>query len=116
MLEVGAGRSYVALTYQHIGDDLSVTITGGNRPHIGAVAFAYSVGNTISVQTLSAPNHKEAELAANAAKEICQATGHAVLVSCGIHIDHASSEEIDILCCHTKSLQTQLLSKLSPAI
>ena len=116
MLEVGVGRSYVALTYQHIGDDLSVAITGGTRPHIGAVAFSYFVGNTISVQTLSAPNHKEAELAANAAREICQATGRAVLVSCGIHIDHAASEEIDVLCRHAKSLQTQLLSKLSSKI
>ena len=86
------------------GRDLSMTITGGTEPHIGAVAIGigrlpderpmqYSAG----VSVITVPDHKDDVVAKMAAKELADALHANVTVSCGIHIDDATKEELILL-------------------
>ena len=43
------------------------------------------------------PGHKDAEVAAAVARRLCIATGEAVSVAAGIHIDDATPEQIEVL-------------------
>lgn len=96
-----SGRITVRMRSIRMGRDLCIAIYGGDREHIGAVALALSrpslddpgrVSATASV--LAAGGHKEDLLARRVALELAAGLDAAVSVSCGIHLDNASSEEI----------------------
>lgn len=85
-----------------LGRDLSVLCTGGSRPHIGgcamAVPYEKANGYSAAVSALAAPGHRDADLAARMAKQICQRTGRIVFVQCGIHYDNLTPEDLRDLC------------------
>ena len=80
---------------RRIGQDLLVTITGGDRPHIGAAALGHrDAPGTV----LTLAGHRETDLALDAVERLRPIVPAGVLVSCGIHVDGAGGEEIRILC------------------
>lgn len=83
------------------GDGLTVTMTGGTRPHIGAVAIAVprpsladprAVSATTSVYTLI--GHKDDELAKTAADLICRSLNCVTVVVAGFHLNDATPADI----------------------
>ncbi|WNY23667.1 hypothetical protein MmiHf6_09800 [Methanimicrococcus hongohii] len=90
------GRLTLVLEEREVGVDLSVTLTGG-KAHIGAAALAYvdkETGRT-TASVISAPGHKEEEIALYGAKAISKDTKKTVLFAVGIHLDEISLEEIE---------------------
>ncbi|MDV0445314.1 hypothetical protein MmiAt1_08850 [Methanimicrococcus sp. At1] len=90
------GRLTLVLEGQDVGNDLLVTLTGG-KAHIGAAALAYPDKETgrITASVMSAPGHKEEEIALYGAKTISKETNKTVLFAAGIHLDDISAEEIE---------------------
>ena len=106
----------VRLTAILMGDDLSVTISGGGKPHIGAVALAVPTPSqhtpgkiNASVSVLTLTGHREDDLARQAADSLARALKRIVVVCCGIHQDAATQEEIQAFITMTNSL-VRLLS------
>lgn len=91
-LEARRGRLHLRLTAHFLGQDLCVTLSGGDRPHIGAVALGQS-GAAASV--ISLPGHREDALARRLAQELATETQTTVCLACGIHLDHIRPEEIE---------------------
>ncbi|WP_027723258.1 hypothetical protein [Maridesulfovibrio zosterae] len=84
-----------------MGNDLCVSIGGGDKSHIGAVALAISHRALsgcdkidASVSLLTVTGHKEDELARKVAYKLAVEFNCTVSVSCGIHLDGASIQEI----------------------
>ena len=94
MLDVGEGRSALRLELRAVGRDRLLLITGG-AAHAGAVSLAEPGDDAPRVRTLTAGTHREGPLSAEAAADLCRATGRAVVVVAGIHIDDARPEEIE---------------------
>lgn len=114
----GQGEHLLEATVTLCGTDIAVIIAGGTRQHIGAVALAEprkslahdGVSATASVLCLT--GHKEDLWARSAALEIaasCQAT---TVVSVGIHIDNATSGDLENF---TKNFQ-QLLADIKATL
>ncbi|MCL2493325.1 MAG: hypothetical protein FWF33_04705 [Clostridiales bacterium] len=98
-----------------VGNDIQITVGGGERDHIGAVALAEPsvtvhpvTGEAVSlaagetsgfsrIQLLSAAGHKDAAIAQMFAGAFCGTFQVNVAVVAGVHVDHATDEEIDIL-------------------
>ena len=107
---------------QPVGDDILATVTGGTRPHVGAVALAEPAeashpvtGEPLKrtsgkVSILTAEGHKDAVIAEMFAKKLCEKYGVNVCVSAGVHVDDASREEIDLLVENAKTLLEMLIS------
>jgi oxalate decarboxylase/phosphoglucose isomerase-like protein (cupin superfamily) len=116
IIRQGVGRARVELQWSLAGDDLLILISGGERAHIGAVALSYPCqgtrGQTVTTSLLTAPGHKEGELAYQCAERLCRALGHTIQVTCGIHIDDAAQEEIGIICENVQALQDRLMQIL----
>jgi len=91
------GRVSLRLTAVQAGADWVVAIYGGDRPHVGAVALAYPSNGAPLAQSLSLPDHREGELAQATAATLASALGAAVSVSCGVHLDGATREEIALV-------------------
>lgn len=77
-----------------MGSDYLFVITGG-KAHIGATATAYWAKEGLKCQLVELPHHKEGELAKNCALYAANILKSTVVVSIGIHIDHATKEQIN---------------------
>ncbi len=96
-LHLHRGRISLRLRTLRLGDDLSLTLTGGDKEHLGAVALAAPQPDrdgsaTASVLTL--PGHREDLLARRLALRLAATLGIAVSVACGIHIDAPTPREL----------------------
>ena len=100
------GRVKLAIVGRWIGpEDVVIELTGGDHPHIGAVALAQlrpslknpnEVSGTTSV--LTCLGHQEDDLARGMASRIAKQAKMNTVVICGIHLDDISEEEIrDVL-------------------
>lgn len=87
-----------------IGPDVLVSIWGGERPHIGAVAAAQprpSLADpsitSATASVLTYPGHKEDEVVKFASQELAAALDANVVVTAGIHWDDLTPEAIAII-------------------
>ena len=94
MISAGEGRYSVRLQSHKVGNDRLVMITGGEKEHIGSATLIEAKGH---LQTISKKGHKDHVVSERMANIIYDKTGKDLLVVCGIHIDNASKEEIDLL-------------------
>jgi len=89
-------RHQVKLESQKIGEDLLVVLTGGEKPHCGAVALALPSKIT-SCSVISVPEHKDGDIAKPLAEKIAKKTGKKVVLVAGIHVDNATPNDIRTL-------------------
>ncbi len=109
----------VTLTATRQGADLCVSLSGGDSGHIGAVALAQPRPSLADPEKISASTsvitvcgHKEDRLACEVAEQIAQKINGIVTVSCGIHIDDASQNQIGQIVEIVRRLVAELLEKL----
>lgn len=95
------GKYSVQAVVYTCGEDLSVTICGGTKPHVGAAALGVPYPSltgdgtvSASVSVLCAAGHKEDELVRETAKQLASRFCCNVAVSAGIHIENASAQDI----------------------
>ncbi len=85
----------VRLRTERMGDDLCVTVCGGDRPHIGSVAVAEpreslrGGGRSATVSTINYPGHKDDAVANAVAHAAAARLGCRTVVLCGLHYDGA---------------------------
>ena len=101
------------------GDDIVITVGGGDRYHTGAVAIAYqypSIKNpsrmTTTTSIITIPGHKEDEIARSAALILSQKKNRTVTIAVGLHIDHASPKDIDQLVINFNLLIKDILDSI----
>jgi len=92
-LSVGEGRYCIELRYYPVGRDRLFIVTSAQKGHIGAVTLAETRG----LQTLSKSGHRDDVVSQSVAEILHTALGEDIAVVCGIHIDHATKEEIETL-------------------
>jgi gallate decarboxylase subunit D len=111
-----SGRIGITLHAVRLGNDLLVGIYGGDRPHIGAVAVGVpgpagdsGQPRTAEASVIALAGHREDQVARDAARRIALETGSVVSVSCGIHLDDISAEEIACVCGLVEELTGDLI-------
>lgn len=108
MIEVGEGRYRVMLRSYDIGADQLLLITGGEEEHIGAATL---IEKNSPLATLKKQGHKEHYISETIAQRVYDQTKKDLLVVCGIHINRATAEEIDILIDNAKTCVDLFLKK-----
>ena len=115
-LNIERGRLNINTKAFLVGDDLCVIISGGDIPHIGCVTLSVprpslSNKNEISATTsiLNLIGHKDDEAAKYVSQTLSSRLNKHVVVTCGIHVDDITTEEIDIAICILKELTTLLI-------
>ena len=114
-----SGRVSISVTAIFMGNDLNISLYGGDTPHIGAVALAQprpSLHNTeqssSTCSVLAITGHKEDELARALALDLSKKLEVAVCVACGIHLNKISPEEIGLVLEICDRLTAKLLTTL----
>lgn len=100
----GKDRYMVSAKVICCGSDLSVTITGGDTPHVGAVALGcfppegFGVeGRGATVSVVCALDHRDDVVARDVAKKLATVFKCNVSITVGVHLDDATPEEIRLL-------------------
>jgi len=104
-VSAGEGRLHVTLDVSSTdGEGACAFLYGGDLPHVGGVALA-APGPEVHGEHLSScdlwqvtvPGHKDVEAAALVARRLCKAIGAPVSVTCGVHVDAATPEDLSSL-------------------
>ncbi len=108
----------IELKAEHIGNDYCVMISGGDIPHIGAVAIAQprpSLQNeeitSASASVISVVGHKEDLLAHAVSLRLAALLNCVVCVTCGIHIDDVKPNQIHVIQKQVDSLIDALIEQ-----
>lgn len=117
---VEKGRIKINMKAILIGEeDLCVIISGGESPHIGCVTMSVprpslSEPNIISSTTsvLNLVGHKDDEAARYVSHELSSRLNKNVVVTCGIHLDNITQEEIKVTMELLNKLTEQLISSV----
>jgi len=119
-VSTGSGRLDISARAFWVGPDLVVMITGGELPHVGAVAMAAPrpsladparTSSTASVFTY--PSHKEDRLAQAIAELLSARMETRVVVTAGCHWDGLEPEGIKQVSANGRRLGELLLEALA---
>ena len=115
----GEGLFKVEVLAVLCGKDLSLTISGGEKHHIGAVALAVprpSLSDpqkiSSSASVLTVVSHKEDELARQVALMLAASLNCTVTAAVGIHIDNAAEKDIGVLSANCFAALKEITAKL----
>ena len=118
-LTLEKGRIKVNLKAFEIGKDLCVIVSGGDSPHIGAVtlsiprpSLADSKNSSATTSVLSLIGHKDDEAARYVSHTLSSRLNKNIVVTCGIHADNITSEEIKDVISLLKELTDMLVGKI----
>ncbi|PNX48984.1 MAG: hypothetical protein BV459_01110 [Thermoplasmata archaeon M11B2D] len=94
MITSGRGRYTVWLHRHHIGDDLVYFLGGGEQPHVGGVVIAQP---GMKVKAIRLTGHYDDIVLQPIAQAACKKYNKKVVAIGGVHVDHATTKEIDQL-------------------
>jgi gallate decarboxylase subunit D len=101
MITSGSGKYRVWLEKHQVGSDLVYILGGGQQPHVGGIVLCEPGKPS---QIVSRQGHLDTIVLTLLAEAACQKYHQAIVVVGGIHIDHASKEEIDVLVQNCRAL------------
>jgi hypothetical protein len=85
---------------QKVGSDNLIIVTGGTKPHIGAVVTATFDAGKVNIVSHGLPHHREEDLFVELAKVWCSTFQRNTVLLGGIHIDKATRQQIiDLVDC-----------------
>lgn len=113
----GSGRVGVSLIMLDTGKGWVGSLTGGESPHVGGIVLAVPrpslSGNgaaSCDLYSVPVPGHLDNEVGRGVAKALCESLGTTVALSSGIHLDHASLDELRAIQANCTSAQDHFLS------
>jgi len=109
---IDEGKFKVTLQAITSGDDLTVIIGGGVKPHIGSVVIASpNKSNNVKYTIWTEEGHKDNVIAEDVATELIKKFdfNKNVVVIAGLHIDNATKEDINRLVKNSNILVENLL-------
>jgi hypothetical protein len=105
-----------------VGDDLVVSIGGGERPHVGCVVLAQPTPSktrserwSASCSVLTIPPHKEESIARGVAARIVETLGRVTVVTAGVHEDNIDADAIATYLRLGEELAEKLVEHLTEA-
>lgn len=122
LVRVASGDHHLLATACFAGDDVVVTIGGGQKPHVGCVVIAQphpsAADPTLQSCTssvISIPPHREESIARHVAETLARTLGVVVVVAAGVHSDGLTRGGIATFLRLGRRLARELAQKLLQA-
>lgn len=106
MRQAGTGRHIVFLEEKEIGDEIVLFLYGGEKPHAGVIVVAEPGKDTKVFKTDE--HHKDDVVAVPIAEKKCSTSGKKVVCLAGIHIDNATTEDINTIIQNCKDIEKEV--------
>ena len=110
----GSGKFLIEAYALPCGRDWTVSVFGGELPHVGAVSLGQyePVRESATVSTVTVHTHRDDVIAANFAKRLAAGLKCTVTVSVGIHVDSAGASELAALTTNCEDCLQALLKEM----
>ena len=102
-----------------MGEDICLTLCGGEQEHIGAVAVAQPrpsladpARTSATASVIALPGHQEDMLARELALKVAATLNVTVCVACGIHLRHPAPAVLDEALAASRGLVDDFLAKM----
>lgn len=118
----GEGRYKIDISSVITANGISITVTGGEKPHVGGMALSVPRKSLSSDRTSCdtwvspVPGHKDTEVAVPVAEMVCLETGQTTAVVAGIHIDRAEEREIRQLVENSREAARLLIEQIREVV
>jgi hypothetical protein len=115
----GQGAHGVTLRMWDTSRGWTGSLTGGHSPHVGGVVLATprprssGGGLTCDLYVIPVHGHKDTEGGAALAKRICVNLNVPIVLTCGIHMDHASKDDIGLILANCDKVVQQFLDGIA---
>ncbi|MDK2881090.1 MAG: gallate decarboxylase subunit [Clostridia bacterium] len=116
---VGEGRHRLVCTAVLAGEDVTVVVSGGDRPHVGAVAMAVPRPSlkdpnktSATASVLAVTGHKDDELARAISLRLAAELSRLVVVVAGVHVDGADEDDIKKITANAGQAAQRLIEAL----
>ncbi|MEK3788575.1 MULTISPECIES: hypothetical protein [Paenibacillus] len=90
-LERSMGRIHLTLDAIHMGEDIVVCISGGDRPHLGTITAGARLE---PIRTVQLQTHKEFYITEEIAVRLRRQFRGNFAICCGAHLEQITKEEI----------------------
>jgi len=105
MITSGEGKYRVWLKQHQLDEDVILILGGGERSHVGGIVIC-EPGKPAEI--ISFEGHRDTEVLQPLAEYACATYQKKVVALGGIHIDHASKEEISLLIQNCEKLKDKM--------
>jgi hypothetical protein len=109
-LSVGKNGIRVDSDVFKVGNDWLIVVSGGDKPHIGAISF----GNKEEENNIALLTHKELAVTQLIYQKLIDLCPENLLVTGGIHIDYISKQQILLVLELCEELSGQLKQIITP--
>jgi hypothetical protein len=105
-MKAGSGKHTVFLEEKEIGNEVLLTLYGGEKPHIGVIVVAEPGKETKVFKTEE--RHKDDIVAVPIAEKKRDSTNKKVVCIAGIHVENATSEDINTIVQNCKDIEKEV--------
>ena len=102
----------ITVTATPAGSDWNIIVLGGYSPHVGSVSLAEFKDNAVTLRTLVCETHKDHVVGDQFARTIAHKLHCTVCVSCGIHFDNPTAEDLQQIVSTSKTMLDELCNKI----
>ncbi len=102
----------ITVTAIPAGADWNILIWGGCSPHVGSVSLAEYKNNAVELRTLLRDTHKDQIVGDHFARTLAHQLHCTVCVSCGIHFDNPTSDDLDRIVSVSEALLSELCEQI----
>lgn len=102
------------------GNDLCVIVTGGKKPHIGSVSISIpreslsnSMRQSATTSTYNFVGHKDDIIGNKFSHKLASTLGKKVIVTCGIHFDEITDEQMSVILSLSEKLLLDILDNFT---
>lgn len=99
------GRININLKVMYVGEDLLIVLSGGDRPHIGAISYG---GVNDENKTVALKHHRDDVISDLFSRKISSVFKGNYVICAGVHLDNITKDEI----LQVKSLSEELLEEI----
>jgi len=103
----------ITVTAIPAGLDWNVVVLGGCTPHAGSVSLAEYCNGTAALRTLLRETHKDQIVGDRFARVLAEQCKCTVCVSCGIHYDNVSQQQLQQIVAATEELLIALCEQIN---
>lgn len=110
----------IAITFERLGSDVVVCISGGDVAHVGSIVVASprpsltGSGRSATSSVINLPGHKDEFVARTIAETLAHELDATICCICGIHKNDATPEEIASCITLGDDIASMLLDAIEP--
>jgi len=115
----GLGKHQVTAKVHVLDSGLTITLYGGDKAHVGSVVVAIprpSLQNqsvtSVTSSVINLVGHKDEDVARPLAEKMARTFGQVTVVTAGIHVEKATSEDITAIMQNVEEVTDAILTKL----